>query len=40
MLTAIAIIAALFAGWACGEHTGYKRCVRDYKEASDKVLSK
>jgi len=36
-ITIAAIIAALFAGWACGEHIGYKRCMRDYKEISDKV---
>jgi hypothetical protein len=40
MLTILAIAAALFVGWACGEYSGYNRCVRDYKEASDKVLSK
>jgi hypothetical protein len=40
LITILAIAAALFAGWACGEWSGYNRCVRDYKEERDKVLSK
>jgi hypothetical protein len=40
LITILAIAAALFAGWACGEPSGYNRCVRDYKEISDKVREK
>jgi hypothetical protein len=44
MLMFIAIIIliaiAFSVGWACGEPSGYNRCVRDYKEISDKVGEK
>jgi hypothetical protein len=41
LIAAIALGSIAFiVGWACGEPSGYNRCVRDYKEASDKVLSK
>lgn len=40
MLTIILTIVSLAVGWACGEWSGYKRCVKDYKDLSEKVEKK